>query len=677
MTAPDFPAGSPVSTLLARLEAVKQAGGGWIARCPAHTDTRPSLKIDTGDDGRALLHCYAGCEPAAIVAAIGLTMADTFARDSPPVRPPASYATSERITYDYRDASGAVVFQEVRDPPKRFWMRCPDGRGGWSKGLDGVARVLWNLPELIARRDEPVFLTEGAKDAERLRSLGLLATTTANGAAARWLDGYSETLKGRDVAILADNDPAGINCAQKRAEALHGIASRVRIVLLPDLPAKGDVSDWLDAGHTKAELIHIVESAPNWPPDDDVPDYDAAAVAFGPAIITADALMAKEFPPPRWAVEGLFAEGLSIFAGPPKIGKSWLCLNVAVAVTLGGVAIGKIPVDGGDVLYLAMEDTERRLQERLAITLRGDAPPPRLHIATEWPALADGAATHLRQWLTEHPDARLVIIDTFQKLRGAVPGNQNLYAADYDSASQLKRVADAHGVALVMVHHTRKALADDPLDAVSGSNGLAGAADSTLVLRKEIGRADGTLYIRGRDVPEADHALTFDPDACSWTLLGDAATHRMSEERAAIITVLSESSEPMSPKHIAEALGKKDGAIRYLLHKLAKSGDIDGIGGAYRLPIPANTPNALTLVPETTPEALVVTSPTANARTKKPPPPTGAVSGVRGVRGTPDDQRAHRIWCCAGCHLPRSRGPEPCPGCGATAGRWIDPEVAA
>ena len=122
---------SPVDTVLARLKTVIPTSSGWIAHCPAHDDGRPSLKIDTGDDGRALLHCYAGCEPAAIVERIGLAMADTFARDEPAGGPhPVSYAPGERITYDYHDAGGAVVFQEVRDPPKRFWMRCPDGRGG-------------------------------------------------------------------------------------------------------------------------------------------------------------------------------------------------------------------------------------------------------------------------------------------------------------------------------------------------------------------------------------------------------------------------------------------------------------------------------------------------------------------------------------------------------------------
>jgi len=404
--------------------------------------------------------------------------------------------------------------------------------------------------------------------------------------------------------------------------------------------SKCGLDDAFAAGLTPADLeALIVDTLPGGATEDPLIEK-----FLGPSIIRADILMAKTFPEPRWAVEGIFAEGLSIFAGPPKVGKSWLVLNVAAAVALGGMAIGKIPVEEGDVLYLALEDTERRLQERMAIILQGTASPERLHLATTWPTLADGAAIHLRQWLEDHRGARLVIVDTFAKLRGAIPGNQNLYAGDYAAAGELKRVADHYGVALAIVHHTRKMVAADPLDMVSGSTGLAGAADTTLVLRKEIGRSDGNLYIRGRDVSEADHALTFDPETCSWTLLGDAAMYRMSEERAEIIAVLTESSDPMSPKHIAETLGKKDGAVRYLLHKMVKDGEVDGVGGAYQLPpntpIPSNGSGKRPGVAGKSRNPTVRGDPvTPNSESAKIPGIAGAVRTVRGVRGIDDPRR--------------------------------------
>ncbi len=335
----------------------------------------------------------------------------------------------------------------------------------------------------------------------------------------------------------------------------------------------------------------------NVPPDDAPPvdepfDGDPPSdTSPGPVIITAADLMRKEFPEPRWAVPGLFPEGMTLLVGSPKLGKSWLGLNVAVAIALGGRAVGKIPVDQGDVLYLALEDTERRLQERLETTLQGHAAPAFLHITTAWPTLADGGMAHLRAWLASHPDARLVIIDTFQKIRGPVGTNQNLYAGDYSAAGEIKRVADQYGVAVVLVHHTRKAEAADPLDMVSGTNGLAGAVDTICVLKREVGRADATLYIRGRDVPEADHALSFDPVTCCWTLLGDATEYRTSEERKAIIDLLRDAPDPVTPKAIADALSTKPANTRYLLHRMVKDGVVVGIGGAYHLPFTTNTTN--------------------------------------------------------------------------------------
>jgi hypothetical protein len=220
------------------------------------------------------------------------------------------------------------------------------------------------------------------------------------------------------------------------------------------------------------------------------------------------------------------------------------------------------------------------------MVLNGADAPARLEIATEWPTLLEGGGEQLDDWLDQHPEARLVIVDTFAKLRGASPGPRNsiLYQLDYQAVGDLKRIADRHGVALIMIHHTRKAVADDPLDMVSGTNGLAGSADTVLILKRDIGRADATLYVRGRDVPEADHALRFDPAACTWSLIGDAAEYRRSSERQDIIDVLRDADEELSPKKIANLLGKNDGAVRYLLHKMVQVGEVDGTGGKYRLP---------------------------------------------------------------------------------------------
>jgi len=246
--------------LLSKLEAVKKTPSGWDARCPAHDDRRASLSVGIGDDGRILLHCHAGCPAEAIVNEIGLTMRDLMPSDNGNAR--------QRIvaTYDYRDADGQLVFQAVRFHPKGFRQRQPDGNGGWVWNLQGVNRVPYRLPELLAADSTaPVFIPEGERDCDRLIGLGLAATCNAGGAG-KWTAAYSSHLRGRNVAILPDNDSPGRQHAQKVAQSLQGTAASVKILRLPGLPEKGDVSDWLDNGGTVDELRQLADAASEWEP---------------------------------------------------------------------------------------------------------------------------------------------------------------------------------------------------------------------------------------------------------------------------------------------------------------------------------------------------------------------------------------------------------------------------
>ena len=173
------------SELAARLDA-KTSGDGWEARCPAHEDHRRSMSITAGEDGRVLLHCHAGCETPAIVAALGLTMRDLF--------PPRTRTTTKRIVkiYDYIDAAGVLHDQVVRYDPKDFRQRRPKGNSQWIWNLKGIDRILYRLPTL---RDQPlVFLVEGERDADRLQELGVPATTNAGGAG-KWIEAYTRQLQ--------------------------------------------------------------------------------------------------------------------------------------------------------------------------------------------------------------------------------------------------------------------------------------------------------------------------------------------------------------------------------------------------------------------------------------------------------------------------------------------------
>jgi len=252
--------------ILEHLEALPKARqvrpGAWVACCPAHEDTTPSLPWSTSGD-KVLVKCQAGCETEAVVAALGMKMSDLFAPKTSMING-ASPASSPAATlhYDYRDEDGHLLFQVERRHGKAFRQRRPDGRGGWVYNLDGVRRVLYRLPELLAADpSETVYVVEGERDADNLARLGLVATTNPAGAN-KWRDDYSESLRGRDVVVFPDNDAPGQKHAEHVARALQGIASTVRVVLLPGLSHKGDVSDYLADGGTVEELRVIVR---DWP----------------------------------------------------------------------------------------------------------------------------------------------------------------------------------------------------------------------------------------------------------------------------------------------------------------------------------------------------------------------------------------------------------------------------
>ena len=248
----------PIELVRGRLDGFKQtAPNQWIACCPAHSDSHPSLGVSVGEDGRLLLKCRSqGCSAEQICKALGLTISDLF--------PPESDQPKKRIvaTYDYTDEAGCLLYQVVRYDPKDFRQRRRGRNGEWDYSVQGIRRVLYRLPDIVnALMETPVWIVEGEKDVETLRKLGLLATTNAGGAG-KWRGEFNEVLRDRPVLLLPDNDDAGHKHAQKVATALHGIAASVRVIELPGLPDKGDVSDWIaQPGNDKETLLKLAEAA--------------------------------------------------------------------------------------------------------------------------------------------------------------------------------------------------------------------------------------------------------------------------------------------------------------------------------------------------------------------------------------------------------------------------------
>lgn len=237
-------------------------------------------------------------------------------------------------------------------------------------------------------------------------------------------------------------------------------------------------------------------------------------------IKTGTDLDAQTFPPLSWAVPGLVPEGFGLFVGAPKTGKSWATLGLALAVASGGRAMGKVPVgEPRPVLLLALEDGERRLQERCRQLLDGE-PIPALfqYITVATPAEVPEL---IAAWLEQHGAARpLVVLDTLGKVMPPAHPGEGAYGRDYRIGGALKRLVDVHpGASLLGVHHTRKAAADDWMDGTSGTNGLNGSADFTVTLSRARNEPEGVLRVTGRDVPEGEYAIRVADG--SWSLVGD------------------------------------------------------------------------------------------------------------------------------------------------------------
>lgn len=239
--------------------------------------------------------------------------------------------------------------------------------------------------------------------------------------------------------------------------------------------------------------------------------------------ITAADLQRKEIPPIRFIVNNLLSVGLNILASPPKYGKSWMVLALCLAVASGGRFLGYTTNQCG-CLYLALEDSQRRLKTRMDKLLAGKAAPAGFHFATMADTIDSGLFDQLEGFLKMHPGTGLIVIDTLQRVRGAAHGKEGAYAADYREVGALKAFADSHNVALLLVHHLRKMKDDDdPFNMISGTNGIMGASDATMVLTKEKrGDSNATLSVVGRDIESSDTVLRFNKDTCYWENLGDA-----------------------------------------------------------------------------------------------------------------------------------------------------------
>jgi hypothetical protein len=291
-------------------------------------------------------------------------------------------------------------------------------------------------------------------------------------------------------------------------------------------------------------------------------------------VVSASDLRKQSFAPVWFVLPGYIPEGVTVFAGKPKIGKSWLLFDICFASTSGRFVLGHLKPAEGDVLYLALEDSQRRLKRRLDKLCPESSWPERLSLTTEWRRADVGGLQDIEEWCNSDANPVLVVIDTLEKFRQLAKPGSSAYTTDYLAISGLHKLAHQRGIAIVVIHHVRKMEADDPFDMVSGTNGLTGAADTILVLKRQAGKI--TLHARGRDIEETATACEFNKSSCRWTFIGEADQVQGSAERAEILEALGVTgADGMSIPEIMVATGRRDrNAVDQLLFKMLRDGEV-------------------------------------------------------------------------------------------------------
>lgn len=513
-----------IQEILDRLDGVKGRDGQYKAICPAHRDSTPSLSVSVGADGKILMKCFAGCSTEDIVAAMGLEMKDLFADDRgafPAYDRPRQQTAAPVKEAEYSYAGGQLKKIKYRRPDgSKFCSWLHRTESGWEKGRKNIVPGLYmshtDLPEIL-------FLVEGEKDVDTLKTMGVPAVSLPDGAQSKWTDEYTEALRGKGVIILPDNDEPGQKYARMCAEKLHGAATNIWLLDLrnawPEIPPKGDFSDMAQAMGADAAYQAVMDVAGQTAPWK--PPQAPAEAKTGIMVTSAAALQTADLPPVEFLVEDILPTGTSILSAASKIGKSWMVLDMGLAIAAGAPFMGHNAEQCG-VLYLALEDSLTRLQDRMNKILDGKKAPAGFLFAIEAPTLDTGLLDNLDAILEQYPDTKLIIIDTLQKIRGSAKARESGYEQDYREMGMVKSHMDKRGVSVLFVHHNRKMKdEDDPFNMISGTNGIMGAADTIwTIIKGKRSDNEATLHITGRDVMQSDTVISFDKSAWKWKPVG-------------------------------------------------------------------------------------------------------------------------------------------------------------
>lgn len=686
-------------------EALKQTIASVIdkrvkrsTRCPAHEDKRASLSVAWGEQGRVLLHCHAGCTFDQIVTAGNLNRS-FLAGDSPKAK-----TTNKTIaaTYQYADEQGVLLYEVVRYKPKNFRQRRPDGKGGWIWNLGDSRRVIHGLPDVRRRITDPdarlyrethglphdVFITEGERDDEKLWTRGLIATTNAGGAG-KWRPEYTQQLVeagATSIVVLPDADEPGRQHGQQVAASCRAAGLTVKVVELPGLPLKGDVSDFLSGpGDRLPELLALVVAAPLWTPTDSTPvsaepaSSSDADRAPRPVLVRLADVQPESI---TWQWPGRVAVGkLGLVVGDPGLGKSWITLDIAARLSAGrSWPDGAPAVPAADVVLLSAEDgladTIRPRLDRLGADVTRVHHLAVLRIGEHERAVQLADSSIVEQAIVE-TGAKLVIIDPVSAYLGSTDSHRD--AEVRSLMAPLAAVAERTGAAIIGVMHLAKSTQRPAIYRAVGSIAFAAAARIVLAVAADPDRDDRRILApikSNLSAPPAALAYTLSDGVLAWDAdpvadvdvtallngpMGERDRDEQSDADQLIAELLDDDTWPM-PAADAMRAAQQHGIVERTFRRAAKRRGIRiekaGFGASgkwlWHRPVIADAPHSGQRVPLADTRAEIVSFPNDLLRGHKgdtdtlSAPSVPLVSPLQNTKETapiaaPDPLRGHRV----------------------------------
>jgi putative DNA primase/helicase len=457
-----------------------------VVRCPFHDDKTASfsLNIEKGawkchaenigggilDFEARLMNCSRETASANVAELLGKKQT-------------AMFNLQPEATYEYRDALGKLLFEKLRYPGKKFVQRKPAANGrGHEYKLGDVEKPLYRLPEVLVANH--VVICEGEKDADTVRNLNLskreknwfLAATTNFDGAGKWRDEYSVFLAGKVVVILPDNDETGRQHAEQVAQSVYRYTQQVRIVTLPGLPEKGDVTDWMNAGHSVEELLEQIRLATQWRP------HDAGEPKILHPVGQFSNRAEEEI---NWLVDGILERGANgVIVAEPKVGKSWLAADLAICLALGVDFLGRKVPRAVKVAFVSREDNPSLTRWRLCALFRAKVAPSPEHV--------EAYAKNL--WINTREQSKQLLLDNDEQLAELMADLRivqpeflildvlnTLHRKDENDNSEMRQVFERLdgiqreiGCAIGLCHHYNKTGSGSMTMRMRGSSAIAG-----------------------------------------------------------------------------------------------------------------------------------------------------------------------------------------------------------